>query len=137
MSLFELVLDQPLILISMAVVVVPLLLAFGLWLIGVIQRARAARPARPVVSETTQVSVVDIPEDIPAPPVQAAPPTPAAKPKTEAKPEVQQLLNAVFVDEAAEARYAALMDGLDEVTIIDLQSMIVQVAGKMGVQHVG
>lgn len=142
MSLLELILEQQLILISLGVVVVPLLLALLLWLVGLVRRVLQNRrtAATPVEEEATPApvtaSVEDVFTDDEEDTDDEAEVTDDEEPEEDPKASaMQDILSSVFVDEEADAHYAALMDGLDPAELDDIRALADELSGQMGVRH--
>jgi hypothetical protein len=183
MSLLDVIRDQQMIILSVAIALLPLLIAGGLALRSALRHQRAQRLLRQ--QERATLLALQAAAEATAAPVKGAPAangrvqpaaaaktaagasaTPAAPPNTAptvvkgvpaaspgaapavagtategqaAAPEsavssaMKDILSSVFVDEGAEARYEALLAGLEPVDVHELAALCNQVATQMGV----
>jgi hypothetical protein len=153
MSLFDMILGQKLILLSLAVSIAPLLAAALILLVSRLKRRLAgrARSRRVLMAQQQRQAAVEVPGENVVPPqsggqsVQpgAAPPVPLSpeeqpseeQPQVEPASAVQDILSSVFTDGDASEQYAALLQTIEDVDVTQLAAMCSQVGDQLRISR--
>jgi type II secretory pathway pseudopilin PulG len=157
MSLFDLILGQKRILLSLAVSAAPLLSAALILLVSRLKqrltrraRTRRSRAVQQQRQEQQQQAAVEVTEENVVPPQPGGQPvqpgaaqpdqppdeeTPEEQPQAEPASAVQDILSSVFTDGDDTDQYGALLESIEDIDVSQLAAMCSQVGDQLGISR--